>query len=115
MSTCESCVRSTAPPPTNVGTMQYAGPSQYSAHMYQPVSPNGMTYNGILNPCKPPTHIRNAPNNNCPVENVLFPTFSVQVTVDPRFPKWVYIECPNGAGGTMKGWIGRYHVNALFV
>jgi hypothetical protein len=99
------------PLPTNVlGTMQYAGPSQYSAHTYQRVAPVGMVYCGILNPYNPPTHVRPAPVDNCPVEQVIFPTSSVQVTVDPRFLTWVYIECPNGAGGTMKGWIGRQHV-----
>lgn len=94
-----------------LGTMPYAGHTQqYPTRMYQLVAPVGMVYCGILNPCNPPTHVRPAPVDNCPVEQVIFPTSSVQVTVDPRFPTWVYIECPNGAGGTMKGWIGRQHV-----
>ena len=89
-----------------LGTIPYEGPSQYSAPMYSIVSPMGMVYSGRLNPHNPPTHVRPAPYDTCHVEQVIFPT-SVQVTVDPRFPKWVHVECPNG---TMKGWIGQKHV-----
>jgi hypothetical protein len=95
---------------TVLGTMQYAGSSQSSAPAYQFVAPVGMVYNERLNPCNPPTHVRPAPDVTCPVEQVFFPTSSVQVTVDHRFPTWVHIECPNGAGGTIKGWIGQQHI-----
>lgn len=91
--------------------MPYAGmpiPQYLSA--YYRVFPTGMLYNGILNPSNMPSHVRIAPNDNCPVEQVFFPTSLVQVTVDPRYPTWVHITCSNGVGGTINGWVGKQHV-----
>ena len=90
--------------------MQNAVSFQHSSPTHQSVPPMGIVYNGILHPSNRPTHIRPAPYDNCPVEQVLFPTSSVRVTVDPRFPTWVHITCSNGVGGTINGWVGKQHV-----
>lgn len=90
--------------------MQYAVSFQHSSPTHQSVPPTGMVYTGILHLSNWPTHVRSAPYNNCPVEQVLFPTPSVRVTVDPRFPTWVHITCSNGVGGTINGWVGKQHV-----
>jgi hypothetical protein len=75
--------------------------------------PMGMMNTAIMNPNYPIYHIRHSPYDGCPVENVHLPTTIFLATRDLRFPTWIYIECSNGAGGTMGGWVGIQHVILL--
>jgi hypothetical protein len=75
--------------------------------------PMGMVYTATMNLDCPIQHIRHSPYDGCPKEQVYFLTTTFQATVDSRFPTWIYIQCPNGAGEMMKGWVGIQHVILL--